>query len=102
MFFLQTQTIEKSTSVLLNYGAVGALLVLCILAIIFLVRFFLKQNEKRDVVFNKQVDYLTAQLNDMRQKMDKYVEEDRREMMNVISQNTQAMRELKIEIHNKQ
>lgn len=97
MFFLQVQTsdksmVEGSTAILFNYGAVGALLVLCILAIIFLVRFFIKQNEKRDA-------YFTGQINEMRTHMNKYIEEDRREMLNVITQNTQALRELKIEIH---
>lgn len=92
MYLLQSQTIEKSASVLFNYGAIGALLVLCIFAIIFLVRFFIKQNEKRDLFF-------TTQINEMNSRMNKYIEEDRKEMIKVINDNTQAMRELQMEIH---
>ncbi|MES2457196.1 MAG: hypothetical protein V4594_16700 [Bacteroidota bacterium] len=99
MNLLQAQVIESSTTVILNYGAVGAMLIMCIVALIYMSRFFIRQSEKQGAHYTSEVAALRTQLN-------KYIEEDRKEMMSVIMKNTEVIQsvgnsieDLRTEIH---
>ena len=85
MYFLQAKVVETSTTVILNYGAVGALLVMCIIALIYMSRFFIRQSEKQALSTSVQISALQLQLN-------KYIEEDRKLMLDVITHNTLAFK----------
>lgn len=73
MFFLQTaQLVTKSTETILNYGAIGAMLFICMVVIYTMGRYF-----------GKQLSAVTTRMN-------KYIDEDRAKMIDVISNNTIA------------
>ena len=76
--FLQ---IQQTENVFLNYGPLGAFVVVCLIVIYAMGRFFSRQYEK------------------LESKMDKYISEDRAKMMEVIEKNTLAFNELRNELH---
>lgn len=82
--------IEKSTIVLLNYGAVGAMLGLCILALVYITKIYLKQTKEQSDVTQKTNENYQSQLTLLGNKLDKYIEEDRKKLMDVVFQNTVA------------
>ncbi len=79
MIFLQAGVAETSTKVILNYGAIGAMLILCLIGIVSMSKFFMKQDTKRQDDMRK-----------LNEKMDRYIELDRKQMLDVITQNTMA------------
>ena len=99
MVLLQAKIIESSTTVILNYGAIGAILILCVVALFWMARYFVKQSEKKDALY-------ASQFATMRQELNKYIEDDRKEMIRVVVDNTRVIRdfinsveELRKEIH---
>lgn len=76
IFFLQ---FTKATDNVLNYGAIGAILILCLLAIAYMAKFFMK-------LYNKLSDKCDA----MQLQLNKYVNEDRDKLISVITKNTKA------------
>lgn len=92
MILLQAKVVETATTVVINYGAIGALLVMCIIAIVYMHKSSTKQFEKQDTRY-------AAEVSDLRLQMNKYITEDRAKMLQVIENNTLAFKELKNELH---
>lgn len=85
MIMLQVQDIPQgSTTIILNYGAIGALLMLCIVALVFMSRFFIRQSEKQFTLYTNEAAALRTQMN-------KYIEEDRKELLRVVVENTKVL-----------
>ena len=54
MIFLQAKIVETSTSVLLNYGVAGAMLILCILALVYVHKSSTKQFEGLRIMYKSK------------------------------------------------
>lgn len=74
--------VQAANNVLLNYGPMGAFVVVLLLVVYSMGKFFSKRYESLEL------------------KMEKYISEDRAKMMEVIEKNTIAFIELKNELHN--
>ncbi len=83
MILLQAKVLESTTTALINYGAIGILLAICLIIIYIMGKFFVKQNEKTTDRYEKLISGLT-------EKLDKYIDQDRNEMIKVIRENTSA------------
>lgn len=81
---LQSKVVETTSKVILDYGALGAMLVLCIAALIYMIRFFIREFEKMRREYTTLIDSLRSQLGN-------YIESDRVKMILVIEKNTEAM-----------
>jgi septal ring factor EnvC (AmiA/AmiB activator) len=96
---IQTKAVETSTTIFLNYGAVGAMLVMCIVALIYMARFFIKQNERQSAQSR-------AEISELRNTINKYISDDRERMIKVIERNSEthtklvdSIQDLREEIH---
>ena len=108
----QTDTLFER---LLNYGGMGILVIVVLIALWLLVKYFIRTNRQLlDSYRQIGVDY-AAEIKHLHEKIDKYIDEDRRSAQETIQRNTEAfnehtkafanfteiVEELRQEIHNK-